>query len=199
MSEKSTVDDLGAGLRVSAVLDSPEIYAAVQSIFKAELARRDGLSPTQERRAIARAQGKSIREIAEAEGRAPSTIAESLAAPTVRARIAAELRLMYVNQKPVLRAVLEQLVTIALGAEKPGGPYGDRWPDYRTRLDACMKLLNYYDAPDGSERGSSPPAFEQEAVERSITATERRVTTRTKPGRKGQQTPKPLAPAVPLP
>ncbi len=183
MSEKPAVDDLKARIRVSEVLDSPEVYGAVRSILKAELARRESLSPTQERRAIARVQGKSIREIAQAEGRAPSTIAESLAAPTVRARIAAELRLMYVKQKPLLSAVLEQLVTIALGAEKPGGPYGDSWPDYRTRLDACMKLLHYYDASDGSDRGVTTASVEQEAVERSITATERRVTTRTKPGR----------------
>ncbi len=179
MNDKASTSGLGGDVRVSEVLDSPEVYGAVQAIIKAELARR-GLTPTQERRAIARLEGQSIRAIAKAEGRAPSTVAESLAAPSVRARIAAELRLIRVEGTPLLRAVLAELVQIALGATKPG-PLG-RCPDYRTRLDACVKVLHLYDAANGTESGASGPA-EQLAVERSITATERRVTTRTKPGR----------------
>lgn len=183
MSEKPTIDALKGEVRACKVLDSSEVYDAMQSIFKAELARR-GLSPVQERRAIARVQGKSIRQIAEAEGRAPSTIAESLAAPSVRARIGAELRLIKIKGEPLLRAVLHQVITIALGAEKPGGPYGQRWPDYRTRLDACIKLLHYYDAASNREPEPARGGVEQFSVEQSITATERRITTRTKPGRK---------------
>lgn len=179
-NKKPLIDGVAAEIRASEVLDSPEVYGAVQSIVKAELARR-GLSPTQERRAIARLEGQSIRAIAKAEGRAPSTIAESLAAPSVRARIAAELRLIRVEETPLLRAVLSELVQIALGAQKPG-PLG-RCPDYRTRLDACVKVLHYYDASDGASAEAPHGTVEQLAVERSITATERRVRTRTKPAR----------------
>lgn len=161
-------------------VDSPAVRDAVCAIAKAELAER-GLTATQERRAVARLQGKSIRAIAKAEGRAPSTVAESLSAPTVRARIAAELRLVRVDDEPLVRAVLRQVIQIAFGAEKPG-PLG-RYPDYRTRLDACVKLLSYYDADAAPTPAPPRDTVEQLTVERSITATERRVATRTKPGR----------------
>jgi hypothetical protein len=186
VSDKPSINDANAKSRALAeiqalnLLDSPEVCAAMRSIVKAELVLR-GLSPTQERRAIARLEGQSIREIAKAEGRAPSTVAETLAAPSVRARIAAELRLIHVNKESLLRAVLRELVTIALEATKLG-PFG-RSADYRTRLDACVKVLHYYDASDGASPEPPHPVLEQSAVERSITATERRVTTRTKPGR----------------
>jgi hypothetical protein len=179
MSDKSPTDPI-ANFQALKHVDSRAVRDAVRAIAMAELAER-GLTKTQERRAVARLEGKSIRAIAKAEGRAPSTIAESLAAPTVRARIAAELRLIRVEGQPLVRAVLTQIVKIAFGAEKQG-PLG-RCPDYRTRLDACVKLLHYYDADDAATPAAPQDTVEQLTVERSITATERRVATRTKPGR----------------
>jgi hypothetical protein len=183
MSEKSSKNRV-AEIEALRYVDSPEVCDAVRAIARAELAGH-GLTTTQERRAVARLEGKSIREIAKAEGRAPSTVAESLSAPTVRARIAAELRFIRVDDEPLLRAVLRQLVRIAFGAERPG-QFG-RWPDYRTRLDACVKLLHYYDAGEATTPAPRD-TVEQLTVERSITATERRVATRTKPGQsKGEE------------
>lgn len=65
------------------------------------------LTPTQERHVLARLGGKSIHAIATDEGRAIPTIAESLAAPVVRAVIASALRTMQVAYKGKTTAVLD--------------------------------------------------------------------------------------------
>lgn len=200
---------LSGAFAASRELDSPDVLHAMLAILRADDARREatkkGLTRTQKRRVAKRLEGQSIRAIANAEGRAPSTVAESLAAPSVRAYIAARLRIMRAGDQPIFDLLLERLADLAFNATRPGPGY--MVPDNRVRFDAILKLLHYYDPGDGgatSERatpstrgaseaigGSEPipalpstddtPGVTQTVIERSLTATERRAVTRTIP------------------
>lgn len=208
-ADRKIVAALSGTLAASRELDSPEVLHAMLAIMRAEQARREAskkaLTRTQKRRVAKRLEGESIRAIANAEGRAPSSVAESLAAPSVRAYIAARLRIMRAGDQPLFDVLLERLADIAFNATRPGPGY--MVPDNRMRFDAILKLLYYYDPGDGgaaseraipSSRGTSeaiggpeavpalPPADDtpsvtQTIIERSLTATERRAVTRTKP------------------
>ena len=207
-TEPSDADKARANRARRLAIDPPEVIEAELALLNGELEYRRVLAettPTQQRRAKEYLSGKTVRAIAKEEGRAPSTVSESLTAPSVRGLIAAQLRLMSANGEPVFLAALRELASIALGAQRPG-PFG-MVPDNRVRLDAILKLLHYYDPSDGvapplasgkakrsrvplslespEPTAALPPGdfVEQAVIERSITARERRTLTRTKPER----------------
>ncbi|HEY5427278.1 MAG TPA: hypothetical protein VIJ77_12065 [Candidatus Tumulicola sp.] len=208
MRDDETVAALRGALAASEVLDSREISDALLAIMRAESARRKAvakdLTRTQKRRVAKRLGGESIRAIAKAEGRAPSTVAESLSAPSVRAYIAARLRIMRAGDQPLFDALLERLADLAFNAQRPGP--GFMVPDNRIRFEAIQKLLLYYAGDDeltrqrvapspgvlapGAIAGEPIPSLSapkdtpdivETILERSLTATERRSVTRTKP------------------
>ncbi len=156
---RKSVAACSGALAASLVLDSPEVANALRAIMQAELARREAstkrLTPTQNRRVAKRLEGESVRAIAKSEGRAPSTISESLAAPSVRAYIAARLRIARVGDQPLIDTLLERLMDLAFNATRPGP--GPMVPDNRTRLDAILKLLHYYDPETAARRAGSRP------------------------------------------
>jgi DNA-binding CsgD family transcriptional regulator len=162
--------------------------------------RPDLLTPTQERRAASRLKGKTLREIAKAEGCSPSSVADSLKSAPVRELISAALRDMsiakaeiktnewgakeesVISREPLLQALLNELARIAMDAKRPG-PNG-MVPDNRTRLDAILKLLPYFDPGENESQQSfmatsqaSAPGIMQTVTQRALIATERQTTT----------------------
>jgi hypothetical protein len=160
----------------------------------------DSLTPTQERRAARRLKGETLREIAKAEGCSPSSVADTLKAAPVREMIASALRDMSVqktlrktnewggkeeseiSKEPLLQALLNELARLAIDAMRPG-PNG-MVPDNRTRLDAILKLLAYFDPGENeSQQGfmatsqASAPGVMQTVTQRALIATERQTTT----------------------
>jgi hypothetical protein len=158
------------------------------------------LTPTQERRAARRLKGETLREIAKAEGCSPSSVADTLKSAPVREMISATLRDMSVQKtlrktnewggkeeseisnEPLLQALLNELARLAIDAMRPG-PNG-MVPDNRTRLDAILKLLAYFDPEENeSQQGfmatsqASAPGVMQTVTQRALIATERQTTT----------------------
>jgi hypothetical protein len=119
------------------------------------------LTPAQRERALAHLGGESTTAIAVREGVSPQAVDQSLRSPAVQAFYSIAGHRYMVGglkrgsggeMKLIPVALFENLVTIALAAERPvifGASYA-LVPDYNLRLEATLKVIELIVPPDGA-------------------------------------------------
>ena len=165
-----------------------ELKAEAEAEVVAALER---LTETQRRRVLKRVSGSSLAQIAEEEGRAVSTVDESLKAPAVThffsilgVAMRAHKRADGTEIDPIL-ACLTNIADIAHNAMRAvvvgdgnGHSHVQMVPDYTTRLAASAKLISLVDqrpearaVPAAGVHGGAPPASASETLEVEQTQT----------------------------
>lgn len=158
------------------------------------VAALEQLTETQRRRVLKRVSGSSLAQIAEEEGRAVSTIDESLKAPGVQGffsilgvAMRAHKRADGTEIHPIL-ASLTNIADIAHNAMRAvvvgdgnGHSHVQMVPDYPTRLAASAKLISLVDKkpepppiPAAGVHNGAPTASASETLELEQTQTTRR-------------------------
>src|SRR5579883_2511678 len=153
------------------------------------------LTPTQQRRVIARLGGATLQEIANAEGCSTSAIDQSLKSPSVKTAfsilgydafvIKRKSGDTFEDVNPIL-VVLQQLFDVACNASKAvvvskasGVTHIEKVEDYPTRLAAISKILSLVNIPSPAQPGEktarSGQGVELEQTETEMRSTRRRV------------------------
>ncbi|NNM92084.1 MAG: hypothetical protein HKL92_01950 [Candidatus Eremiobacteraeota bacterium] len=140
------------------------------------------VTPTQATRLAKHLAGASVREIARNEGVAKSSVQESLSSPNVRRALTIfgfEIQAMdRVNgtTTTAIKIALETLINMTCDGTRPivVGERVEYVRDDRLRMEAACRLLSYVDKP-APPKPSAPPLPTVE-IERTVTASERRVT-----------------------
>ena len=156
-----------------------------------------GLTSTQRRRVKKRLEGATLSEIANSEGRAISTIDESLKSPKVREAITVlgHEVLLYRRETgeaiSLLTMLLDNLRRIALTATRPitvsyqGMQTVEMVPDFRVRLDATTRFLEFIEPSLATSPGRHPEDSKESAtvqaveVRRTVTSSEKLRVSRT--------------------